>query len=81
MSTLSVKIDTYEIARVLISKGFTAEQAEAIIEVAKKADLDSIVTRDYLDIKINDLEQRLVIKFGSMVLALGAVLVAIKYFG
>lgn len=81
MTTLSLKIDTYQVVQTLRKKGFTQEQAEGIIEVAREADLDSIVTREYLDTKLVSLEQRLTIRLGGMIMALGAILIAIKYFG
>lgn len=85
MTTLSLKIDTYQVVQTLRKKGFTQEQAEGIIEVAREANLDSIVTREYLDMqmdtKLNALEQRLTIRLGGMIMALGAILIVIKYFG
>ncbi len=81
MNALTLKIDTYKMAQILKSKGFTKEQTDGIIEVAREIDMESIVTRDYLDTKLTLLEQRLTIRLGSMIMALGAILVAIKYLG
>ena len=58
------------------------EQAEgvskALSEELSGADL---VTKEHLENRLRDLEQRLIIKLGAMIIALGGFLAAIKFMG
>lgn len=82
MTTLA--IDTYKILQRLESKGYTRQQAEGFIDVLQDIDFDHFSTKS--DIKelraeMREMELRLTIRLGGMIMALGAVLIAIKYYG
>ncbi len=77
----AVPFDTLKLADRLQSGGFTAEQARAaasaLAEVGTTADL---VTKEHLDSRLRDLEQRMTIRLGSIiVVAVGVLLAAIRY--
>ncbi|MSP88158.1 MAG: hypothetical protein EXQ92_05000 [Alphaproteobacteria bacterium] len=76
----AVPFDTLKLADRLQSGGFTVEQAKAaataLADAMGGADL---VTKEYLDSRLGDLEQRITIKMGSMmVIAVGAVAALVK---
>lgn len=89
MTTLA--IDTYKIIQRLEGKGYTRQQAEGFIEVLQDIDFDHFATKS--DIKelraeIREMELRMDTRFkdlqlrlGGMIMALGAMLIAIKYYG
>lgn len=76
----AVPFDTLKLADRLQSGGFTAEQAKAAaIALADAMGGADLVTKEYLDSRLNDLEQRITIKMGSMmVIAIGAVAALVK---
>lgn len=66
--------------KTLKEKGFNESQAEAIIQVVtqmREIDMASAATKADL----RELELRLKLHLGSMIVALGGVLIAIKYLG
>ena len=66
----TITFDTHKFIRRLRSAGFEEGQAEAVAEAFQEAQSDSLpVTRDYLDARLYELENRLV-KWG-IGLALG----------
>jgi hypothetical protein len=78
-----VAFDTLKLARHLRDKaGFTPEHAEAAAEaLAEAIGGAELVTKADLAVALHDLEQRLTIKFGGMlVVAVGVVLAALRYF-
>ncbi len=74
-----VIIDTYRIAQRLQEKGFTREQTEGLLAAAREVDLDRIVTREYLELRLSELESRLTLRMGAMIFTLGGFLVAVKF--
>lgn len=78
----AITFDTLSIVNRLKSKGFQAEQAEAIArELQEASQEDHLVTRDYLNQRLETLELRLTMRLGTMIVGLGGVLIAIKYLG
>jgi hypothetical protein len=66
----TITFDTHKFIRRLRSAGFEEAQAEAVAEAFQEAQAESLpVTRDYLDARLYELENRLV-KWG-IGLALG----------
>lgn len=77
----AVPVDTLKLARRLEAAGFTPSQAagaaEALAETASGADM---VTKDHLDNRLIQLEQRMTIKLGGLiVVATGVILAAVKF--
>ncbi|OHC74074.1 MAG: hypothetical protein A3G18_06005 [Rhodospirillales bacterium RIFCSPLOWO2_12_FULL_58_28] len=74
----AVPFDTLRLARKLEAAGFqpkqAADTAEALAEAMAGADL---VTKDYLDLRLRDLEQRMIIRLGTMQAILVAVVAAL----
>ena len=66
----AIPFDTLALARKLEQAGFPAGQAQdtaaALADVMGAAQL---VTQDFLELKLRDLEQRLIIKLGAMIAA------------
>ena len=77
----AIAFDTLKLARKLEASGFTAQQAagaaEALAETAAGAE---VVTKEHLDHRLIELEQRLTIRLGGLlVVAVGVILAAIRY--
>ncbi len=78
----AITFDTLSIAKRLKSSGFSEPQAEALAhEIQEAASEDHLVTREYLKDQLEKVEMRLVVKLGAMIMALGGVLIAVRYFG
>ena len=79
-TTTSLGFDTLLYARRLKAAGVDEAQAEAHAEaVATKADLDNLETR--LDAKIDAVADKLMLRLGGLVVAVGGLIVAaIKLF-
>jgi hypothetical protein len=78
-----VEFDTLKLARQLRDKaGLKPEHAEAAAEaLAEAIGGAELVTKAHLAVALRDLEQRLTIKFGGMmVVAVGVILAAPRYF-
>ncbi len=78
-----VAFDTLKLARRLREQaGFTPEHAEAASEaLAEAIGGAELVTKTDLQIALRDLEQRLTIKLGSMlIVAVGILLAALRFF-
>ncbi len=76
--------DTHRLITQLTERGFTAQQAEALIEAAQEIDLGDVATkRDVADFvhQLEKLELRLTLKLGSLIAAGIGVLALLKYFG
>jgi hypothetical protein len=61
-SMAAILFDVYECARQLKEAGFTEQQAEAQARIMGQAfvhNVDQLVTRDYLDARLTQLESRL----------------------
>lgn len=87
----AITFDTLSTARRLREKGMPQEHAEAIADeirmgssfdvsdLSTKAELREVESR--LTSAMRELELRMTIRLGGMIVALGGLLVAIKYFG
>lgn len=77
----AVPFDTLKLADRLQSGGFTAEQARAAASaLAEAVGAADLVTNEHLDLRLRDLEQRLTMRLGGMlVVAVGVLLAAIRY--
>ena len=53
-------IDTYKVITRLQQKGFTKDQAEALVSAAQEIDLSGLVTKEYVADKINQQTWQLV---------------------
>ncbi len=72
--------DTLRAAKRLKDLGFDERQAEGVAEMLREtpeADAGQFVTKEYLDHRLTALEQRLVIKLGSMVVVAVGVMTAL----
>lgn len=74
MSTIT--FDTLEATRKLRDAGFDEKQAEAVVRVLSDTQ-NQLVTREYLDGKLQTLEMRLTIKLGAMLAVMGGVIIAV----
>lgn len=71
--------DTHIFVKRLKDKGVPEAQAEAIVEVMRDAQ-DVSLTQAATKADLRELELRLKLHLGSMIMALGGVLIAIKFF-
>ena len=81
-------IDTLTTKEFLVDKGYSENQAEGFIRTLQRLSFDEFATKgdiNALQVEMNhqlhSLEQRLTIRLGGMIMALGAILITIKYFG
>ena len=65
----TITFDTHEFVKKLQSVGFTQEQAEVFASEHRRIIEDSLVTKDHLDMRLRELEYRLIIKMGAMMMA------------
>lgn len=73
-----VAFDTLRFAQTLREKAkLTIEQAEGISEAFADATSEQMVTKSYLDTKLKEMQ----LTIGSMIVALGGILIAIKFLG
>lgn len=80
----TITFDTYKIAKRLESKGFTAEQAGGVVEALSEIDVTHAATKNdlrELELKIENKLKDMQIRIGTMIIALGGILIAVKYFG
>ena len=76
----TITFDTLKFANRLKAAGMESTQAEALAEAQSEAfevNLKELVTKEYLDAKLIQLEQRLTIKLGGMMAAAVAVTAAL----
>jgi hypothetical protein len=72
--------DTLKYANTLKAAGIAPEQAEAqavALSDVLEVNLKDLVTREYLDTRLVQLEQRMTIKLGTMMAAFAALIAAI----
>lgn len=67
MTTMT--FDTHEFVKKLQSVGFSEEQAEVFAVEHRRIIEESLVTKDHLDMRLRELEYRLVIRMGAMLMA------------
>jgi hypothetical protein len=80
----TITFDTYKVVNMLQTKGFTKDQAEALVEAAKEIDLSEIATKgDLKDLKnelhgeIRELQINLMKWITGMLLAQAGLIVAL----
>ena len=79
MTTIS--FDTQELVVELENCGFTRQQSETVVSVLKKAQSELSTKRDIEDVRrdMRELEQRLIIKLGTLIgFAIGVVAILVK---
>ncbi|MEK6764977.1 MAG: DUF1640 domain-containing protein [Planctomycetota bacterium] len=75
----TIFFDTHENVKKLKAAGFTEEQAETQTNIIAQLVEEQLVTRQYLDERLKELEYRLIIRLGSMiVIAVGVVATLVK---
>ena len=57
MSTLT--IDTHRIVEILTGRGFSEEQARGVLEVAREMNMNAIVTKEYLNTRLNQMNEHI----------------------
>lgn len=71
--------NTYENVKKLKASGFTEEQAEVQTQILAELVDKQLVTRQHLDERLKELEYRLIIRLGTMmVVAVGAIAALVK---
>jgi len=72
----TVTFDTHEFVKKLQAVGFTQEQAEVFATEHRRIIDETLVTKDHLDMRVRELEMhlreleyRLIIKLGAMMMA------------
>ncbi len=73
----TVPFDTLKLATKLEQTGFSPDQAKGAASALAEALGDEMVTKTYLDSRLKDLQ----LTIGAMIVALGGILVAIKFLG
>ncbi len=75
----AISFDTHENVKKLKAAGFTEEQAETQTNIIAQLVEEQLVTRQYLDERLRELEYRLIIRLGGMlVVAIGIVATLVK---
>ena len=70
----TITFDTHSFIKKLKAVGFSEEQAEVFADEQRKLIEDQLVTKQYLDFKMKELEHSLVLKLGIMLSASIAIL-------
>lgn len=74
-----ISFDTHENVKKLKASGFTRQQAVAQTNIIAKLVEEQLVSRQYLDERLKELEYRLIIRLGGMlVVAIGIVATLVK---
>jgi len=80
MTTATFTFDTHKYIKQLRDKGISEPQTEAIVDVVTQCrDVDMLSAATKADLR--ELELRLKLHLDGMIVALGGVLIAVKYFG
>jgi hypothetical protein len=75
----AITFDTYANVKKLKAAGFTEEQAEVQTRIVAELVDEQLVTRGYLDERLRELEYRLVMRLGGMiVVAIGIIATLVK---
>ena len=73
--------DTHKALTTLVEAGFTERQAQALLDVGREG-YGALVTKDYLDVRLRELELRLrhdlTLRLGGMVAGGVAILAALE---
>lgn len=73
----TITFDTHEFIKRLKSVGFSEEQAEVFAAEHRRIIEDNLVTKEHLDMRLREMEYRLIIKLGGMMMAAVAVVAAL----
>ena len=76
--------DTHRLMTHLTERGFSTQQAEALIEAVQEIDLSEVATKQDVTLikhELEKLELRLTLKLGTLTTAGIGVLALLKYFG
>jgi len=73
----TITFDSLGYAKKLEAAGFTREQAEVQANALREVIDERLVTRDYLDTRLKELEYRLTIRLGAMLAASIAIVAAL----
>jgi hypothetical protein len=75
----AIAFDTHDFVKKLKAVGFTEDQAEVFATEHRRIIEDTLVTKYELNVQLRELEYRLIIKLGAMiVVAVGAVATLVK---
>jgi len=75
----SLPFDTHETVKKLRKAGFNEKQAEAQTAILANLVQDQLVTKNYLDEKLRELEYRLILRLGGMLaVAVGLIVGMLK---
>jgi hypothetical protein len=75
----AITFDTHENVKKLIATGFTEEQAEVQTKIIAEIVNEQGFTKQYLDERLKELEYRLIIRLGVMiVVAIGVISILVK---
>jgi hypothetical protein len=72
----AITFDPRVAMRDLVAAGFTDDQARTIVDVIRESHVD-LVSREYLDMRLEALELRLTIKLGTLMLLINSALTGI----
>ena len=73
----AIAFDTLAYAKKMIAAGFTQKQAETQAEALAEIIDEQVVSRQYLDIRLRELEMRLTLRLGGMMVACIAIVAAL----
>jgi len=73
----AIAFDTLAYAKKMIAAGFTQQQAETQAEALAEIIDEQVVSRQYLDIRLRELEMRLTLRLGGMMVAGIAIVAAL----
>jgi hypothetical protein len=70
--------DTLTVSQKLQEVGFTREQSEGLARIQSEIVESRLVTRDYLDQRLTELEYKLTVRMGGMLAAAIAIITALN---
>ena len=77
----TINFDTHAFAQRLKTAGFSSDQVDTLIDLARESTPRDLVTNESLDTRLTILEQRMTIKLGSLlIVAMGMLLALLKLF-
>ena len=77
----TMHFDTHAFVQKLKIAGFSSEQVDTLVDLARKSTFPDLVTNQSLDTRLTMFEQRMTIKLGSLIIASMAALVTfLKFF-
>lgn len=71
----TIAVDTHKTIRKLVEQGFTEKQAEGVVAALTESDL---VTRDYLDRRLAEVQLNVIKWIAAMLVAQSAAIVALQ---